>query len=103
MNKRFLIILCCLSLLTFSQIIAAPPQNGRYKEFYAAGQLKISGHYKSGIKNKTWLYYEEGGKLLSKEKWKNGELEWKVKYENGKVSEIIDKEGNVKVYSKCGC
>ena len=103
MIKRFPILLFCFLLLSIGQAFAQSHQNGRYKELFADGSIKVSGFYKNGLKTKTWLYYQEGGKLVTKEKWKNGEFHWKVKYEEGKVSEIIDKQGNVKVYSKCGC
>ena len=103
MLKRFPLLLCYFFLFTTGHLFAQSPQNGRYKEYFSDGSIKVSGYYKNGLKIKTWLYYQEGGKLVTKEKWKNGEINWKVKYEEGKVSEIIDKEGNVKVYSKCGC
>lgn len=103
MLKRFPLFLLCFLFFTIGHAFAQSPLDGRYKELFTDGSIKVSGYYKNGQKTKTWMYYQEGGKLVTKEKWKKGELLWKVKYEEGKVSEILDKEGNVKVYSKCGC
>lgn len=49
--------------------------HGLYQENYDSKQLKTQGYYKYGLKNGTWSYWDESGKLIKQVKWKNGILE----------------------------
>lgn len=93
-----IVFLCLTGLFSNAQVA-----NGRYKELYENGKVSIKGYYKSGQKDRLWFYYDRNGMMTLKEKWKHGEILWKVIYEEGKVSKIVDHEGNVRVKSKCGC
>lgn len=93
-------IVACVLVLQFS--FAGTP-DGKYREKYANGKVKVSGFYKSGAKHKVWMYYDEFGKMMLKEKWKKGNLLWKAEYEEGRLSRTIDKDGKVLERPKCGC
>ncbi len=41
--------------------------------YYPNGKLKIEGNYKNGLKHGKWVYFNEKGKAIGKEKWKKGE------------------------------
>lgn len=41
--------------------------------YYKTGRLKIAGQYKDGLKHGKWLFYDEKGEEISKERWKKGE------------------------------
>ncbi len=99
--KRLLVLVLAGLLITATGFAQA--KDGTYKEFYTSGKIKVKGHLKDGLKNKQWLYYDESGKLKLKEKWSAGQLQWKAEYEDGKVVRLIDKDGNVREKSKCGC
>jgi antitoxin component YwqK of YwqJK toxin-antitoxin module len=43
------------------------------KFFYANGKLKIDANYKDGLKHGRWIYYDERGNEVGREKWKKGE------------------------------
>ena len=43
--------------------------NGRYKEYYFDGQLKISGRFDEGEKDGRWKAYLRDGKLYHKERF----------------------------------
>lgn len=79
------------------------PKDGKVKEKHQNGKVSIKGHYKSGLKTGTWMYYDASGKIQTKEKWNNGQLIWKAEYEKGRVVRITDKDGVVHEKSKCGC
>ncbi len=46
--------------------------DGEAKFFYPNGKLKIEGEYKNNLKHGNWTYFDEKGKKIGKEKWKNG-------------------------------
>ena len=92
-------MLICLMLCSFQTI----PKDGKYKEKHQNGKLSVKGHYKSGLKTGTWMFYDANGKILSKEKWSDGQMLWKAEYEKGRVVRVTDKDGNVHEKSKCGC
>ncbi len=41
--------------------------------FFPTGSIQIEGRYKKGKKHGRWKYYDENGKKLGIERWKNGE------------------------------
>jgi antitoxin component YwqK of YwqJK toxin-antitoxin module len=100
--KRFWLLLTLL-LLVLSYPLFSQQPDGKFVEHYASGKIKTKGFYHYGQKQKLWMYYSEDGKLTLKEKWKAGKLLWKAEYEDGRLSRLIDKDGNVKTKSKCGC
>ncbi|NPA67598.1 MAG: DUF3352 domain-containing protein [Chlorobi bacterium] len=47
--------------------------DGDAEFYYPSGKLKIKAEYKNGLKHGRWIYYDERGKPVGKEKWKKGE------------------------------
>lgn len=45
---------------------------GPYKEFYRNGVVKIQGQYVKGIKEGEWIEFDETGKKVKSERFKNG-------------------------------
>jgi hypothetical protein len=43
--------------------------NGRYREFYETGELKVYGRYRKGEKKGVWHYYNTDGTLQRKERF----------------------------------
>lgn len=104
MYYRYL-ILCSFCLLSFWFRCEAfePPANGHYKELYSNGKTREKGYFLKGVKHKIWQYYDENGRILKKEKWQAGELQWQIFYKNGRISRTIDKDGKEQVRPACGC
>lgn len=50
-------------LLLAAPLLHAQPHDGKYRERYANGKTHIRGHYKKGMKNGAWNYYDEQGRL----------------------------------------
>lgn len=48
--------------------------DGAWLTFYISGQLRSNLNYKDGSKDGESLYYNENGKLVITDIWKNGEL-----------------------------
>jgi hypothetical protein len=48
--------------------------NGDATFYYDRGILKAEGSYKDGEKAGKWKYYSETGEVISKEKWKKGNM-----------------------------
>lgn len=63
------------SILTTQGAYHGDLLHGVYQENYANKQLKVQGVYKYGLKNGTWRYWDETGKLVKEENWKNGVLD----------------------------
>lgn len=53
---------------------ASSKNAGLYFLFYSNGMPHIKGNYKNGNKEGRWYYWDESGRLIRKEKWKNGKL-----------------------------
>jgi hypothetical protein len=108
MRMKIYVIFC---LLIFSIASSALPKVGQdapgdgvYKEFYSDGDIKIRGHYKESKKQGVWFYYLPNGPVEKKEKYRGGELQWQIFYnERGKISKTVDKNGVVTERPKCGC
>lgn len=68
-------------------------QDGKFayaKLFHPTGKIMARGKYTGeSIKDSVWLFYDEMGVLMSKEKYVNGKKEGKafVYYANGKIAE----------------
>ena len=43
--------------------------NGKYKEYYLNGKIKLKGRFKEGKQYKVWKLYDENGNLLAKNKF----------------------------------
>ncbi len=56
------------AVLTFDN--GTPDDEAQF--FYESGVLKIEGKYKDGVQHGKWLFYDENGEILSKEKWRKG-------------------------------
>lgn len=63
------------SILTTQGAYQGDLLHGVYQENYANKQLKVQGTYKYGLKNGIWRYWDEAGKLVKEENWKNGVLD----------------------------
>ena len=49
-------------------------KHGPYFFYYENGKLKIQGNYKGDKKHLTWTYYDETGKVLKVEEYRDGEM-----------------------------
>ena len=49
-------------------------KHGNYFEYHETGELKIKGKYKNDLKDGLWKYYDIDGKLVNREKYKQGQL-----------------------------
>jgi periplasmic protein TonB len=47
---------------------------GNYYEYATAGTIAVLGYYENNIKEKDWYYYNDTGKVILEEKYKNGLL-----------------------------
>ena len=47
-------------------------KNGKYIALYPDGKQQVTGKFKENKKDGTWKFYNENGKQIRKEKWKNG-------------------------------
>jgi hypothetical protein len=47
------------------------PYTGEYTSYYKNGQIKVSGHYKRGLKNGIWEAFNENGQLYASQGFKN--------------------------------
>jgi antitoxin component YwqK of YwqJK toxin-antitoxin module len=50
-------------------------KQGSYFMYYQNGKLQVSGTYLNNQKTGEWKYYDESGKLLRTEKYKDGKAE----------------------------
>gem|GEM_PF-5885751 len=53
-----------------------------YAEYYEDGRLATVGFYRRGNKHRKWIYYDDQGHLLKKEKYKNGVLIKQKQYDD---------------------
>ncbi len=49
-------------------------KNGKVEEFYSDGRIKTIGYYTNNIKQRIWTYFDNAGKVIKTEKFKNGIL-----------------------------
>lgn len=50
-------------------------KNGPYLKYYITGQLECSGYYLKDKKDSLWIYYNQQGKVTTKERYINGALQ----------------------------
>lgn len=48
--------------------------HGIYKQFYEDGTLMLKGHFESDMKEGTWKFYNNDGKLVEKRQYKDGKV-----------------------------
>ena len=48
--------------------------NGDYYEYAGNGSLYIKGYYSNDLKDKSWYYYNDTGKVVQERKYDNGKL-----------------------------
>jgi hypothetical protein len=100
----FLLLQCCYAFELQSLKAELPPPIGTHRVMHANGRIAETGHYKNGLKHRIWQYYNANGVRVKREKWLDGTLIWQVFYnERGRTIRTIDKYGNVKEFSGCGC
>lgn len=79
-------------------------ENGKYLERHENGKIKVSGHYKNGVKKGNWFYYTPVGRIEKREHWKNGKLTAIYTYnEKGRLASITDKNGQTRYLPDCNC
>ncbi|MEP6674769.1 MAG: energy transducer TonB [Ferruginibacter sp.] len=64
--------------------------NGKFLKYYKSGELEINGQYNNNQKDGDWLYYNEKGKIISKETYSNNTL---IRKEN---PDTVKKENSVR-------
>lgn len=107
MPKYFKLIFICVALLANLQkpvYATDTPKTGTYITKHSNGKVAQKGYLKNGEKHRLWMFYDEKGIVIKKEKWKNGTLQWQVFYnERGRIIKTVDKNGKEKEFSGCGC
>lgn len=104
MLRRFTLIFLLISLISaFTDASNFGLTRRKYKETYANGQPKVTGHISRNEKTGRWTFYDESGKVTRREQWKKGNLMWQAEYENGKLRKLIGKDGKVTTKPGCGC
>jgi len=63
-------------------------KEGSWVRYNENGQLKRKGDYKNGKREGSWVYYHDNGQLDSKGDYKNGKQEgsWFTYFQNGQLS-----------------
>jgi antitoxin component YwqK of YwqJK toxin-antitoxin module len=65
------------------------PLNGLYLKFYPNKNLNEKGHFFYGLKNKSWIKWDENGKIISIENYKKGSKKGTQQYfENGTLIKV---------------
>lgn len=92
-------------IILFTSIFGcSSPKYQKVKTYWPNGNLKEKGKQSQGKKMGIWEFYAETGWLQKREKWKNGQFEWGISFdERHRKTEITDKNGNVKPLKDCGC
>ncbi len=74
---------------------------GDYSSYYLSKNISRQGKYVDGVQDGVWNAYEENGTFSSVIVYNNGHLDKETRYENGKITLIIDHVNNtVKNYLK---
>ncbi|MBX7205433.1 MAG: hypothetical protein K1X81_08425 [Bacteroidia bacterium] len=104
MRKSLLVVvLWILSKLAFAQL-PADSTSGVYKTYYNSGKIQMKGRFKNGVRNGSFYYFAEDGKLLKQEIYHKGKLNWTYFFnDHGRVIRKIDKKGKVTTKPDCGC
>lgn len=91
-------------MLLFLHDLSAQAADGKYTERYENGKVKVSGHYKSGLKKGNWFYYSASGLIEKRELWKHGDRVYTYTYnEKGRIASITDKNGKTTERAGCNC
>ena len=79
-------------------------KDGPYIEYYATGELKVSGEIKKGQRSGIWAGWYKDGQLKSEQTYRRGKREgsYKLWYENGQTKLVgtykADKEVGIWKY-----
>ena len=75
---------------------------GLFIAFYSNKQLSQKGHFKKGVKTRSWEYWRKDGSIDVEEKWRNGKLIYKGIYDlNSQRNKTIKKRfSKTKIISK---
>ena len=104
MRKLFVItFLFCLPLFLSAQKQNDSTKDGRYFHYNDSARLVFTGKYLHGLRHGIFKEYDSAGFLLRKSRYKKGKLRWSQLYQNGKITEVTDRRGNVKKRKNCGC
>ncbi len=97
-----LLISLFLLFFSFSNINAQSKE--KVKETFPNGKLKMSGAYLQSKKVGIWFYYNPAGWIFYKEKWRNGNLMWRIEY-NEKHQKVrgLNAKGEEIIYKGCNC
>lgn len=104
MHKYLILLILTLSSgLSFANSRYQLPPDGRYKEHYPNGNIRIKGMFKNGQKQGNWLYYNEKRVLVKQERYQHGHLKYTRTYnDRGKLISVTDEQGNTKEVP-CNC
>lgn len=104
MRRSLLVaLLCILGNIAIAQQ-PADSSSGVYKTFYGSGKIQMKGHFKNGVRNGSFYYFAEDGKLLKQEIYHKGKLNWTYFFnDHGRVIRKIDKKGKITTKPDCGC
>jgi antitoxin component YwqK of YwqJK toxin-antitoxin module len=70
---------------------------------YPSGYKKLDYRFKQGARHGIWIEFNEGGKIITKTKYRRGVRIWEFRYVNNRVVESINRKGVLKKVKDCGC
>ena len=69
---------------------------GPFQEWYPNRILKVDGHFKDGMHDGVWLYYDEFGKVTGQGEFTSGNGTQKVYFASGQTKQLTHYRNNVK-------
>jgi antitoxin component YwqK of YwqJK toxin-antitoxin module len=100
---KYLFLIFSIIALIVNLHAQNPVPDGAFSTHHLNGKLSQRGRYKDGLRIGIWMYYDNTGLILKKERWKRDVLQWESHYIKGRVVKIIDKKGRVRHRPECGC
>ncbi len=98
------ILICHFVLFVGLRANSQPPKKERINILYSNGKTKEKGKKKHGLKQGTWLIYNQEGWLEQRIKYKNNIAIWQVYYDSKQRKvKMIDKNGQEVPYKGCNC
>lgn len=103
-NRKALKSLLILMFLTLCTSGLQAQKTSTFRENYTNGKPKVYGKMKGESKTGNWVFYNEAGTVIRREKWKQGKFVWSVEYnEKHQRTKGVDANGKVIVYKGCNC
>jgi len=69
---------------------------GLFQEWYPNRVLKVDGHYKNGMYEGIWMYYDSFGKVTGQGEFINGNGTQKAYYPSGQIKQLTHYKNSIK-------